>query len=576
MQSQSDLLRACMALLLVIMASLVPHRLVQPEANAAPVTFRWDYTASGAAGFVLYCGPSSKNYPTRVDVGNTDTYTIGTLTEGATSFCAVTAYDPAKVESTFSNEVSLIVPAAAPVVNFSASPTSGSAPLNVAFTNASTGQVTTWAWDFGDGTASNVKSPTHVYSKPGKYTAVLTATGPGGTASKTAATVINVASVALPAVNFSASPSTGAAPLSVAFTNTTTGSVTTWAWNFGDGTTSNVQSPTHVYSTPGSYTVVLTATGTGGTASKTGTTISVSAAPTLPVVNFSASASSGTAPLSVAFTNTTTGPVTTWAWNFGDGTTSNLNSPTHVYSTPGSYSVTLTATGTGGTASKTAATAISVTTPSTPPATGLVAAYSFNEGTGTTVADASGNKNTGSITGATWTTQGRSGGALSFNGTSNLVLIPSSASLNVSAAMTLEAWIYPTASQSGWRTIMQREVDAYFLNASNDTGALRPSGGGTFRGTVAFVTGTTANPVNAWTHVALTYDGATLRLYVNGVLTASQARTGAVQTNSSPLRIGGNSPYGEYFQGRIDEVRVYNRALSQAEIQTDMNKPIAP
>ena len=115
-----------------------------------------------------------------------------------------------------------------------------------------------------------------------------------------------------------------------------------------------------------------------------------------------------------------------------------------------------------------------------------MAAYAFNEGAGTTVADASGNNNTGTINGATWTTLGRFGAALTFNGASNLVLIPASASLNVSSAMTLEAWIYPTASQSGWRTIMQREVDAYFLNASNDTGALRPSGGATFNGTVAF------------------------------------------------------------------------------------------
>ena len=75
--------------------------------------------------------------------------------------------------------------------------------------------------------------------------------------------------------------------------------------------------------------------------------------------------------------------------------------------------------------------------------------------------------------------------------------IPGSASLNVSTAMTLSAWIQPTAGQSGWRTIMQRERDAYFLNASNDTGALRPSGGGTFDGGVNWVVGPTANPVKA-------------------------------------------------------------------------------
>jgi Concanavalin A-like lectin/glucanases superfamily/Chitobiase/beta-hexosaminidase C-terminal domain/Family of unknown function (DUF6298) len=206
---------------------------------------------------------------------------------------------------------------------------------------------------------------------------------------------------------------------------------------------------------------------------------------------------------------------------------------------------------------------------------GLVAAYGFNEGSGTTVTDLSGNNNTGAITGATWTTQGKFGTALSFNGVNNVVRIPAAAALNLSAGMTLEAWIKPTAAQSGWRTIMQREVDAYFLNASNSNGPLLPSGGGTFNGTVAYVSGSTPNAVNTWTHVALTYDGTTLRLYVNGVQAASQARTGSVQTNSNPLWIGGNSPYGEYFQGLIDEVRVYNRALSLAEIHTDMNTPIS-
>jgi len=201
---------------------------------------------------------------------------------------------------------------------------------------------------------------------------------------------------------------------------------------------------------------------------------------------------------------------------------------------------------------------------------GLVAAWNFNEGTGKTVADASGNNNTGTISGATWSTLGRYGNALSFNGTSNLVVVNSSASLNVTTAMTLSAWVFPTATQSGWRTIMQREVDAYFLNASNDAGPLRPAGGGTFNGTVHFVGGPTALGVNTWTHVALTYDGAAIRLFVNGTQVATAAQTGTLQTNTSPLRIGGNVPYGEFFQGRLDDVRIYNRAQSASEIQADM------
>ncbi len=216
----------------------------------------------------------------------------------------------------------------------------------------------------------------------------------------------------------------------------------------------------------------------------------------------------------------------------------------------------------------------SATTQAPTPVAGLMAAYAFNEGSGTTVADASGNGNTGTISGATWTTQGKYGGALDFNGTSSLVAIPASTSLNVSSAMTLEAWVYPTAAQSGWRTIMQRQTDAYFLNASNSGGPLWPSGGGTLGGSTVYASAGSPLALATWTHVALTYDGSMLRLYVNGTQVASAPQSGAIQTNTNPLRIGGNVPYGEYFQGRIDEARVYNRALTAGEVQTDMNTSI--
>jgi hypothetical protein len=105
---------------------------------------------------------------------------------------------------------------------------------------------------------------------------------------------------------------------------------------------------------------------------------------------------------------------------------------------------------------------------------------------------------------------------------------------------------------------------------------LQPTAGGTFNGAVDYFASPSALAVNAWSHVAVTWDGSIMRLYVNGVEVANHARTGTLQTTTTPLRIGGNSPYGEFFLGRIDEVRIYNRALSAAEIQTDMNTPIAP
>src|SRR5439155_11542233 len=95
--------------------------------------------------------------------------------------------------------------------------------------------------------------------------------------------------------------------------------------------------------------------------------------------------------------------------------------------------------------------------------------------------------------------------------------------------------------------------------------------GGTFG---ADLYGTSALTANTWAHLAATYDGATMRLYVNGVQVASRAQTGAIATSTNPLQIGGDSLYGQYFAGRIDEVRIYNRALSAAEIQSDMSSAL--
>jgi hypothetical protein len=204
---------------------------------------------------------------------------------------------------------------------------------------------------------------------------------------------------------------------------------------------------------------------------------------------------------------------------------------------------------------------------------GLVAAFGFNEGAGVQTTDASGQGNTGTISSATWAATGKFGSALSFNGTSAWVTVADAASLDLTNGMTLEAWVNPSAG-TGWRTVLLKEnasTMAYALYSANN--ASRPAGF-VHTNTDIPVNGTAAVPLNVWTHLAFTYDGATMRMFVNGVQVSTKALAGAAAVSAGALRIGGNAVWGEYFKGLIDEVRIYNRALTATEIQTDMNVAI--
>jgi PKD repeat protein len=238
---------------------------------------------------------------------------------------------------------------AKPVANFTSSITSGKAPLNVVFTDTSTGTPSGWSWDFGDGSKSFVQNPTHKYSKAGTYTVSLTVKNAAG--SNTVTKTENIKVTAKPAANFTSSATSGKAPLNVKFTDTSTGTPATWKWDFGDGTSSTQQNPTHRYSTAGTYTVILTVKNAVGSNTVTKTDyIKVTAK---PVAEFSATPTSGKPSLTVAFTDTSTGLPTKWKWNFGDGTSSTIQNPKHKYSKAGSYTVTLTATNAAGSSTTT-------------------------------------------------------------------------------------------------------------------------------------------------------------------------------------------------------------------------------
>lgn len=159
-----------------------------------------------------------------------------------------------------------------PVASFNASPLSGVAPLTVTLSNTSTGGATSYLWDFGDTQTSTVASPPpHTYPQ-GTYTITLSASNAGGTTSYNVVINVSAAIPAAPVADFTATPMTGAAPLNVTFTDTSTGAPATWAWTFGDGGTSNLPNPPmHTYNSIGTYTVTLTVQNAGGSSTRTRT-----------------------------------------------------------------------------------------------------------------------------------------------------------------------------------------------------------------------------------------------------------------------------------------------------------------
>jgi len=331
-----------------------------PTSGTAPLSVSFTNLSTGAT-----------NYSWALGDGNTSTLTnaANTYTNPGAYSVTLTSVGPGGT-NTLTRANYILVAYPPPVAGFTGGPTNGIAPLSVSFTNLSTG-ATNYSWALGDGNTSTLANPANTYTNPGAYSVTLTAVGPGGTNPLTLANYIVVA-YPPPVAGFTAGPTNGTAPLSVVFTNLSTGA-TNYAWAFGDGNTSPLTNPANTYTNPGAYTVTLTAVGPGGTNPLTLANYIVVAYPP-PVAGFTAGPTNGTAPLSVVFTNLSTG-ATNYAWAFGDGNTSPLANPANTYTNPGAYSVTLTAVGPGGTNTLTLANYIVAVTP--PPRTGLQLADLF-------------------------------------------------------------------------------------------------------------------------------------------------------------------------------------------------------
>jgi PKD repeat protein len=216
-----------------------------------------------------------------------------------------------------------------------------SSGLNVAFLDGSTGGPTSWAWSFGDGTSADTQNPQHTYKAAGTYSVTLTVSNAAGSSSKTK--LVTVSQGDPPVVDFAFQ----ANGFTVVFADQSTGSPTSWSWDFGDGGTSSQKNPSHTYAKAGTYAVVLTAANAAGSGSKTKLVTVAEKKP--PIAAFCYQRNK----LDVAFSDQSSQNPTQWQWNFGDcaspASCQVFNpSPSHTYTLAGTYQVTLTVSNSDG------------------------------------------------------------------------------------------------------------------------------------------------------------------------------------------------------------------------------------
>ncbi len=477
-----------------------------------------------------------------------------------------------------------------PVAQASATPLIGQAPLTVSFSSTGSsdpeGQALSYLWTFGDGQTSTLANPTHVYST-GTFTARLSVSD-GVLSTLASPLIITSGNPPVPSIlgplNNALFRAGDIINYSGSATDTEDGLIPpsglSWNIDFHHATHVHPSSaivgqasgtfliPTsgHDFNGQTSYEFRLTATDSTNVFASQSVTIhpdkSNIVLDTVPSgLTVTLDGITKTTPLTydtlIGFTHTLgaasqiVGPTTyTFArWSDGGAQTHNITVP----AASTSYVATFAAA-------------------STPLPSGLVAAYSMNAGSGTSVADTSGNAHTGTLSGAgaTWTTSGKYGGGLNFNGSSGAVTVPDSPAFAL-GNFTLSAWIKPTAL-TGWQTILIKEQTSgcgYWLQTADRLLSTGFNGG---TGCLEHADGNLV--VGVWTHVASVFNDTanTVSGYVNGVLVFTEPETRAPQSNTQPI-VMGQTANGERWRGTLDEVHIYNRALSVAEIVQDMNTP---
>ena len=587
---------------------------------------------------------STQGTVSQLAAGASTTLTLSLALSQTTETFTATADDLGQVSesSEGNNAAQDVVQAAAPqaVVAEANGPYAGTVGQAISFSAAgSSGPISSYAWSFGDGGTGSGASVAHAYGSPGTYTATLTVYGSFGQQATDAAQV--TVSPAAPALSILLSLAKGSyqvgesivvnytvnRPAYVYLCNVdSTGTVTLIFPNYREpnpyvsagshavpGTSYSLQvsGPTGsevllafaatgpISSFPTSFGSSFPVLGTNSTqfrnavrqtmqsqfpsgswAEDTLSFTTIGAANQPPTASFTFAPLGPSIGQAVTFSGTGSvdpdGTIVTYAWDFGDGASGSGPTVTHAYSAGMSYPVRLTVTDSGG-ASATTTRTVSVSSVVLPP---LRAYYAFNEASGATAQDGSGNGNHGTISGATRTTSDDGSGALLFNGTSSQVKVASSPSLSPTDQLTLEAWIRPddltgkhAVVEKGYTSATPPYVQyalwtegtevAYYLALNGTLVSARTSGAGLL--------------VGAWYHIAGVYDGSTLAIYVNRALRATASGSGSISSYATELYIGRHrNMTAERFKGTLDEVKIHARAVDPAEFYIPPNAGVAP
>ncbi|MFN2237789.1 MAG: PKD domain-containing protein [Thermoanaerobaculia bacterium] len=320
-----------------------PSNLSLIETTSDFVRIRWDDNASDETHQTIYFQPSGESIRKFSDVPpNVIAANMVGLTPGRSYRVHVTAKNSSG-ESTPSNSIEFTVALPKLEAAFAVSPKTGTASITLfSFFDQSKGIISSRQWDFGNGSSSTSANPSHTFQQGGTFTVRLTVTSPDGQTSSSSST-IEVAPAPQLVADFTWSPPLVVASLPAQFHDRSLGSAVSWAWEFGDGTTSIERNPTKIFNAPGNHDVALTISN-GLQISRMVRSVSVAASsgaePAL-LAEFDASSFTPRVDQAVQFSDQSLGNPDSFAWTFGDGTKSTLRSPEHAWAAPGTYTVTL-------------------------------------------------------------------------------------------------------------------------------------------------------------------------------------------------------------------------------------------